>query len=207
MGRSLRAAALAGGVALIVLVARSIAYAVTPGPVARELEHRAGGPALPIVALVAIVLCGLAAITICWLATVAVRERALLEEGAPPAFPAGRVLLVALLFAVASTIAGGLVEAWVHWRAGLGWHGLRCIAGPVHRDLPAIECALSLVASALLAAAEHVRRWMQRTFSLLRALPPGAETDRGAPPRPRADGLQAAVHVLSGGARAPPAFS
>ncbi len=34
--------------ALVVLLARSIPYALTPSPAARVLDQRAGGPALPV---------------------------------------------------------------------------------------------------------------------------------------------------------------
>ena len=64
--------------ALIVLLARSIAYAITPSPAARVLEHRAGGPALPMLTLVAVALGASLAIAICWLAAFGVRERELL---------------------------------------------------------------------------------------------------------------------------------
>ena len=79
--------------------------------------------------------------------------------------------------------------------------------GPVHRDLLPLEAGLSFVATALLAAAEHVAAWMRRTFALLRALPP--RVDLHATPAP--------VHVLdvarrifcpaAGAPRAPPSLS
>ena len=64
--------------ALVVLLARSIAYALAPSPAARVLEHRAGGPALPVLTLVALALGLSFAIAICWLAAFGVRERELL---------------------------------------------------------------------------------------------------------------------------------
>jgi hypothetical protein len=65
-----------------------------------------------------------------------------------------------------------MLEAYVHWRAGLGWHGLHCLTGPVHRDLLPLETGLSLVAAAILAAARHVAAWMRRTLARLTPLLP-----------------------------------
>ena len=55
----------------------------------------------------------------------------------------------------------------VAWRAGLGWHGLHCLVGPVHRDAIPLLAALSLVAVALFAAVEHLLGWMRRTLARL----------------------------------------
>jgi hypothetical protein len=161
---------------LVVLLTRSIAYAIVPGSAARVLEHRAGGPGLAVLALVALALGGSLAVAICWLAAFGVRERALLERrtlaGHAPRFRAVRTFASAIALAVITSVVGGLFEAYLHWRAGLGWHGVQCVFGPVHRDLIPIATALSFVAAALLAAAEHVTAWMRRTFALLRTLPP-----------------------------------
>jgi hypothetical protein len=200
-----------GAGALVVLIARWLAYAVVPSPAARLLEQQAGGPGLPVLTLVSLTLAGGTAVTICWLAAFGVRERVLLERrvlaGPPPRFHAARTLLFALVLSVGTSIAGGLLEAYIHWRAGLGWHGLHCVFGPVHRDLLPFEAGLSFVAAALIAAAEHVAAWMRRTFALLRTLPP--RTRGQVPP--------ASVHVLdvprtilcpaAGTPRAPPALS
>jgi hypothetical protein len=161
---------------LVVLLTRSIAYAIAPSSAARLLEHRAGGPALPVLTLVALALGGSLAVVICWLAVFGVRERVLLERralaDAAPRFRPARTFAFAIALAVLTSVAGGLFEAYLHWRAGLGWHGVQCVFGPVHRDLLPIASALSFVAAALLAAAEHLIAWMRRRFALLRALPP-----------------------------------
>ena len=60
---------------LVVLLTRSIAYAIAPSSAARLLEHRAGGPALPVLTLVALALGGSLAVAVCWLAAFGVRER------------------------------------------------------------------------------------------------------------------------------------
>ena len=103
-------------------------------------------------------------------------------------------------------LLGGLLEAYVHWREGLGWHGLGCIAGPVHRNLVPIECGLSLVAAALIAVAEHLGRWMRRTFAALRAIPPRLQVRSGATAVPCSDEPHRPLRIASGGPRAPPAF-
>jgi hypothetical protein len=205
--RSIRLAILLGSAMLVVLTARTIAYAVTPGTAARVLEHRAGGPSLPIIAIVALTLAASAAIIVCWLASLAVRERALLEDRVAPRFRVGRMLALALVLAVVTLVGGGFFEAYIHWREGLGWHGLDCIAGPVHQNLLPIECALSLVAAAIIAAAEHIGRWMRRTFASLRAIPPRLSAAACVTPLPRGDGPHFSPRIASGGPRAPPAFA
>jgi hypothetical protein len=209
-GRAVKALSWTVAAALVVLLARSIAYAIAPSPAARVLERRAGGPALPVLTLVALALGGSLAIAICWLAAVGVRERALLErrtlaESAPRFRPA-RTFALAVALSVITSVAGGLFEAYLHWRAGLGWHGVKCVFGPVHRDLLPLATALSFVGAALLAAAEHVAAWMRRTFASLRVLPL-----RLLRPVPRASLLATAPRVSfqggNGRPRAPPAFS
>ena len=209
-GRALKPLSWIVAATLVVLLTRSIAYAIAPSSAARVLEHRAGGPALPVLALVALALGGSLAIAICWLAAFGVRERALLErrtlsESAPRFRPA-RTFAFAIALAVITSVAGGLFEAYLHWRAGLGWHGVQCVFGPAHRDFLPIATALSFVAAALLAAADHVAAWMQRTFALLHTLPPQLvravvrlELVVGAP--------QVSWRVNSARPRAPPALS
>jgi hypothetical protein len=191
---------------LVVLLARSIAYALSPSPLARLLAHQAGGPGLPVLTLAALTLGGTLAVVICWLAALGVRERALLERSVAPNFRPLRMVVRAAVLAACTSLLGGLLEAYVHWRAGLGWHGLHCVFGPVHRDLWPIATALSLIASAVFSACEHVIAWMRRTFASLRAVPPRA----AAFPvfaAPAFDVPRATQRPFAGGARAPPAFS
>jgi len=188
---------------LVVLLARSLAYAAEPTPAARLLEQRAGGPSLPILALVSLAIGASIAVAVCWLAAVAVRERALLERRRSARFAVGRVFALALVLALVTSVAGGLLEAFIHWRAGLGWHGLHCLLGPVHRDLLPIETGLSFVAAAIIAAARHVFAWMRRTFARLAAALlhpwPAADVRVHLFDRPRP-----ALRVGSASARAPP---
>jgi hypothetical protein len=177
---------------------------------ARALEQRAGGPALPTLTVLALLLGGSLAVAICWLAAIGVRERALLERRrlALPAarFRPAHTFVLAIVLSVVTSFAGGLLEAYLHWRAGLGWHGMHCVFGPVHRDLLPIATSLSFVAAALLAAGEHVLAWMRRTFACLRALPPRSLAfpahTRLTTQSPRA--FRRTGHRRS---RAPPAFS
>jgi hypothetical protein len=192
--------------AVVILLARSLAYATEPGPAARMLEHRAGGPALPVLALVTLAVAVAVAIAVSWLAALAVRERALLERRSFAPFRIRRLLTIAIPLAAVASLGGGLLEAYLHSRAGLGWHGLHCVFGPVHRDLLPFECGLSLVAAAVMAATEHVVAWMRRTFARLRALvvrARAADVSRRLVSAP----LRHSLCVGSASARAPPAFA
>jgi hypothetical protein len=191
--------------ALVVLLARSLAYATVPGPSARFLAHRAGGPALPMLTLVAVGIGAVAAVIICWLVAVAVRERALLERRASQPFAVARTCGLALGLALTTSVAGGLLEAYLHWRAGLGWHGLHCLVGPVHRDLLPFESGLSFVAAACVAAARHVALWMRRTFARLAAQLPAFLLVE-SPSVGVTTTLRVASRVVAAPARGPPAL-
>jgi hypothetical protein len=137
-----------------------------------------------------------------------VRERALLERRQLPRFRVARTLASAVALAIATSVAGGLFEAYLHWRAGLGWHGADCLFGPVHRDLLPLECGLSAVAAAIIAAAEHVLSWMRRTFASLRSVPPPRITAALRPRRPVvSDVPRPALRFAAGSPRAPPLAS
>jgi hypothetical protein len=195
----------AAAVTLVVLLARTLAYAAEPGASARFLAQRAGGPAPPVLAVVALSIGVVLAVTVCWLVAVAVRERALLERRRAEPFAVVRACALALVLTLVTCIVGGLFEAYLHWRAGLGWHGLHCLVGPVHRDLIPFETALSFVAAAILSAARHVTTWMRRTFARLAAqlLPlPYVE----APALGTATALRAVSRFGVPSARAPPAL-
>jgi hypothetical protein len=209
-GRAMKPLSWIVAAVVVVVLTRSIAYAIVPGSAARVLEHRAGGPELPVLTLVALALGGSLAVAVCWLAAFGVRERALLERrmlaGSAPRFRPARTFALAIALSVTTSVAGGLFEAYLHWRAGLGWHGVQCVFGPVHRDLLPIATALSFVAAALFAAAEHVAVWMRRTFALLRTLPPRLVLV-DLPSRLHVYAPRAARRVGTGTPRAPPALS
>jgi hypothetical protein len=196
---------------LVVLLSRSIAYAISPAPAARVLEGQAGGPALPVVTLVALALGASLAIAICALAAMGVRERARLEArrlAAPaPSLGAGRMVLSGLVLSATTSIAGGFFEAFLHWRAGLGWHGLHCLLGPAHHNLIPIAAALSFVAAALIAAGRQVVAWMRRTYAALGAPALRIAVSALVLPTPRLDIPRDCMPVGTGSARAPPARS
>src|SRR4051794_22581086 len=98
----MRRAAWGVSVVLVVLAARALAYALSPAPLAATFSHAAGGPALPVVALVSRALGLGTACAILWLAALGVRERQSLERGpAPPPLDLRRAALrAAVLFAL-----------------------------------------------------------------------------------------------------------
>jgi hypothetical protein len=163
-----RATAWLAAVALVVLGSRTIAYAISPSPLAAELSHQAGGPALPAITVVAILLALAFSATVVWLATLGVHERRLLETRPVVALPRLRLGLLAaraLALWLLAMPAFAYLESTIHWREGLGWHGLHCLTGPVHRNAIPILGALSLATAALAAALEHVFAWMRRTLA------------------------------------------
>ena len=194
----------AGTVALLVLTARWLAYALAPSPLARVLERSAGGPSLVTVTLVSLGLALAVSAAVVWLASLGVRERARLRpERAAPALRLRRLGLRAVVLYAASSLAFALFESYLHWRAGLGFHGLSCLVGPVHRNALPLLAALALIAAALAEAAGHVVAWMRAVARELRRrrlvpLPPPvrfaapaapAGRLRSARPRPRAPPL------------------
>jgi hypothetical protein len=194
----------AATVALLVLIARWLAYALAPSPLARVLEHQAGGPSLVTVTLVSLGLAALVATLAVWLAALGVRERARLRpERVAPRLRLRRLGLRAVGLYVASSLAFALFESYLHWRAGIGFHGLSCLVGPVHRNAIPLLAALALAAAALAEAVEHVVAWARAVVRELRrrrlaptfvvrfappallapALVPGTARSRGPPPR------------------------
>jgi hypothetical protein len=157
---------------LVVLTARTLSYALAPPTIlGGRLEAGAGGPHFVTLALVSIALAAGAAAGALGLASLAVRERLLLAPDpvvAPPRLHPLRMALRFVALAVATSLAFALFESYLHWRAGLGWHGLHCLYGPVHRDAVPLLAALSAVAVAIVAAVEHVAGWIRRTIARLR---------------------------------------
>jgi len=153
------------------LAGRQLAYALVPG--ASTLQHAAGGPELVVTTLVALPL-GLAlACAVLWFASLGVRERHLLsgERTAAPRVSPSRVAFDAVTLAAAACLAFAALESYIHWRAGMGFHGLHCLTGPVHRNAIPILCALALLAASVRGALRHVLAWMRRTIALLRLRP------------------------------------
>lgn len=175
--------------ALVVLVSRSLAYALEPSPLARELEASAGGPRLWVTALVALLVAHALAAGIVWLAAIGVEERRRLERRLVVDVPSrprlGRLVPRVVALFLGSSLSFALFESTLHWHEGLGWHGLSCLTGPVHRDAIPILAALSLLAAAGFAAAEHVTAWMRRTLAQFAAVapPPRLPVAAAAPSR------------------------
>lgn len=156
-------------VALLVLCARVLAYALAPSPLARVLERSAGGPGLVTVTLVSLGLAATASILVVWLASVGVRERARLRpERVAPVIRLRRVALRTVALYVAGSFTFAMFESYLHWRAGLGFHGLSCLVGPVHRNAIPLLAALALLAAALAEAGGHVLAWMRSVVRELR---------------------------------------
>jgi hypothetical protein len=197
---------------LVVLASRSLAYAFAPHPgiVGGRLEQRLGGPHLVVLAIVApLVALSLASAAV-WLASVAVRERRLVEPAPAndvPPIRLVRVAAVAVGLGLATSAAFALLESYVHWRAGLGWHGLHCLVGPVHRDAIPFLWSLSLLATAVLAALEHLVGWMRRTIAAI--LGASGERPRGAsvarPARSSAELVRPKLLAFGASPRGPPA--
>jgi hypothetical protein len=115
------------------------------------------------------------------------------------------VIRAAVLFA-ATSATFAVLESYLHWRAGLGWHGLHCLTGPVHRDAIPLLLALSVVAAALACAVEHVLAWMRRVWA---AVNRRRRVDGSLPAVPlpaRVCAVRPAL-VAAHGARGPPFLS
>src|SRR5690348_9525372 len=101
-----RVALFAGTVALLVLVARWLAYALAPSPLARALEHQAGGPGIVTVTLVSLAVAAIGSMAVVWLAALGVRERARLRpERVAPSLRLRRMALRATALYVTSCTA------------------------------------------------------------------------------------------------------
>jgi hypothetical protein len=152
-----------GTVALMVLVARWLAYALAqPSPLANRFESSAGGPSVVLVSLVSIALAAAISVTVLWLAALGVRERQRLRpHRVPPQLRLRRLALNAVGLYAASAFSFAMFESYLHWRAGLGFHGLSCLVGPVHRNAIPLLAALALVAAALFEAILHLVGWMR----------------------------------------------
>jgi hypothetical protein len=152
-----------GLIALLVLAARWLAYALAPTTtLSGQLKGSVGGPSLVAVTLVSLGLAALVATLTVWLAAIGVRERQRLQpERIPPELRLRRLGLRAVELYAASSLAFAMFESYLHWRAGIGFHGLSCLVGPVHRNAIPLLAGLALAAAALWEAAEHLLGWMR----------------------------------------------
>jgi hypothetical protein len=150
-------------VAVLVLVARWLCYALAaPSPLAGPLEASVGGPRTVVVTLVSLALAAGVSVFAVWIAALGVRERARLRpERIAPSLRLRRLTLRFAGLYAASSFAFAMFESYLHWRAGIGFHGLSCLVGPVHRNAIPILGALALAAAALAEAGAHVLAWMR----------------------------------------------
>jgi hypothetical protein len=194
-----------GVVALLVLTARCLAYALAePSPLSDRFEASGGGPGLVVVTFVSLGLAAGLATAVVWLAATGVRERHRLRpERALPRLRLRRLAVSAVGLYAASSSAFAMFESYLHWRAGIGFHGLSCLVGPVHRNAIPVLAALALVAAALMEAARHLLAWLRAAVREL--LRPRLFSTRspvlGAPLRRR---LAATTVAQEGRPRAPP---
>jgi len=159
---------------LVVLATRWVVYALAPRSVLlAALAHREGGPDLTGALLVVAAVATALAAAVLVFAGVAVRERLALEGRrivATPRLAIGPLLArFGSLFLVSSFLFA-MTESYVHWQAGLGWHGLACLLGPVHREAIPVLAGLSLLTVAVHGAIEHLLAWARRLFAQLAAV-------------------------------------
>jgi hypothetical protein len=161
--RAAKAAAWLGTVALMVLVARWLAYALAqPSPLANRFTAAAGGPSLVLVSVVTLALAAAISVAVLWLVALGVRERQRLRpDRIPPRLRFGRLARNVIGLYAASALGFAMFESYLHWRAGIGFHGLSCLVGPVHRNAIPLLAALALVAAALAEAVLHLVGWMR----------------------------------------------
>lgn len=154
-----------GVTTLIVLAARSLAYALAePTDLSHRLEGSAGGPAPAILAPVAIGIAAALSSAIVWLVALGVRERQRLQPRRTRlCVRPRRIALRSVGLFVGSSLAFALLESYVHWRAGIGFHGFLCLLGPVHRDAVPLLAGLALVAASLTEAGQHLVAWLKAT--------------------------------------------
>jgi hypothetical protein len=184
-----------GVIALLELAARWVVYGMAPSSAERagSLGGQLGGPGFTAVLLVALG------------ASLGVRERWQLSDarapGGPPRIAPGPLLKRAVALTLVGWLVFAAVESLIHMQAGMGFHGLECLIGPVHRNALPVIGGLALLASALVSAAGLVLAWMRRTVGRLvspravargRFVPAGFDLRtvarrtplvRGAPPR------------------------
>jgi hypothetical protein len=155
------------------LVARAVVYGMAPtaGVASRELGGKLGGPGFVAVLLVAVGLALVLTVALVWLATMGVRERWALSdrprEGAPPRIAAGPLAVRALVLTLVGWLTFAAIETLLHLHEGLGFHGVECLVGPVHRNALPVVAALALLASAAVEVARMVLAWTRRSMGRL----------------------------------------
>src|SRR5437763_882617 len=133
-------------VALLVLAARWLCYALAaPSPLSGRLEASAGGPRMVVVTLVSASLAVALSVFAVWLAALGVRERARLRpERVEPSIRLRRLAFRFAALYVTSSFAFAMFESYLHWRAGIGFHGLSCLVRPVAKSKVLQQFTLSV---------------------------------------------------------------
>jgi hypothetical protein len=112
-----------------------------------------------------------------------VRERQRLRpDRVAPKLRLRRLTLNAIGLYAAGALSFATFESYLHWRAGLGFHGLSCLVGPVHRNVIPLLAALALAAAALIEAAAHLLGWMRAVVRELRRVRLAPMSPPAAPP-------------------------
>lgn len=167
-------------VVVLEFVTRAVVYGMAPsaGEASRTLGGHLGGPGFVLVLLVAVGLGAVLSVGVVWLASMGVRERWALAErrpaGAPPRIAPRPLLVRALVLTLVGWLSFAAIETFIHYREGLGFHGLECLVGPVHRNALPVVAGIGLVASALLSVAGLVLAWMRRVTGRLVAPRPAS---------------------------------
>jgi hypothetical protein len=162
-----------GVIALLELAARWVVYGMAPSSAERagSLGGQLGGPGFTAVLLVALGVGAALSTALVWLASLGVRERWQLSDarapGGPPRIAPGPLLKRAVALTLVGWLVFAAVESLIHMQAGMGFHGLECLIGPVHRNALPVIGGLALLASALVSAAGLVLAWMRRTVGRL----------------------------------------
>ncbi len=190
----------------VVLATRTLVYALAPQSVLlAALAHNQVGPDVTMPLVVGVLVAAAVSAAVLLLSALAVRERLVLEGRrlvSRPRFRPRLLVVRALVLFAATSFAFAMLESTIHWREGLGWHGLHCLTGPVHRDAIPVLAALSLLAVAIHGAVEHLLAWARRLHAQLDShLLPQRVTPRGFPAldAPRPDRRES-----GNGARGPP---
>jgi hypothetical protein len=180
MERTRRTLGFAALVAVVVLIARTLAYSLAPDPRAEALGRVTGGPRPVVVAAIAVALAATFGGAVLWLSALGVRERHRLRaQGDAPRLLLAPVLARAATVAVAASVAFTSLESAIHAQEGLGFHGVHCLVGPVHENALPLIAALSLVAAAVVEAVRHALAFGRRVVA---AQPPRCRVPRT--PRP-----------------------
>jgi hypothetical protein len=155
----------------VVSLGRWIAYALAAGTLAQKLSSQGAGARPAVVAAISLGAALAATATGLWLVAAGLRERSRLEldgwAASSRPFSARRLLARSAALSAVTIVVFTTVESLIHYEDGLGFHGWHCIAGPVHQNAAPIMIALSLMAAAVVTAADAVLAAARRVVARL----------------------------------------